>query len=80
MNYREITVQEGDTLGHIAERECGRFSLWPAIYCGNEDTIRREQMKRDVTKLGPDWIYPGMKLMVPVRQPATVPVPNPSSP
>lgn len=57
-------VQEGDTLSHLAQRYLGDANRWEEIWAANRNEIGREQYRRDRTKLGPDWIYPGMKLKI----------------
>lgn len=51
---REYTVQEGDTLSHIARAQYGRASEWPRIFEANRDQLD-----------DPDRIQPGQVLRIP---------------
>ncbi|HLT45264.1 MAG TPA: LysM peptidoglycan-binding domain-containing protein [Luteimonas sp.] len=51
---RTYTVQSGDTLSEIAQRELGRASAWHAIFEANRDQID-----------DPDLIRPGQVLRLP---------------
>ena len=51
---QSYTVQEGDTLSHIAQRHYGRASRWHAIFEANRDQLD-----------DPDRIYPGQVLRLP---------------
>jgi nucleoid-associated protein YgaU len=53
---RTYTIQKGDTLSAIAQREYGNAQEWRAIYEANRDTIK-----------DPDMIYPGQKINLPPR-------------
>src|SRR5512134_250350 len=53
---RMYTIQKGDTLSAIAQREYGNAREWRAIYDANRDTIQ-----------DPDKIYPGQKISIPLR-------------
>jgi nucleoid-associated protein YgaU len=63
----EITVQAGDTLGHIALRHLGDASRWRDIYSLNVEAITKEQQRFAARRQmrGPDWIFPGLKLELP---------------
>lgn len=51
---RTYTVQSGDTLSAIAQRELGRASAWHAIFEANRDQLE-----------DPDLIRPGQVLRLP---------------
>ncbi len=51
---RIYTVQPGDTLSGIAERELGDANRWPEIFERNRDVIS-----------DPDQIFPGQALVLP---------------
>jgi nucleoid-associated protein YgaU len=51
---RTYTVQSGDTLSEIAQRQLGRASAWQAIFDANRDQIE-----------DPDLIRPGQVLRLP---------------
>ena len=53
-NGRSYTVQRGDTLSGIAERELGDANRWPEIFVLNRRVIR-----------DPDQIFPGQVLTLP---------------
>jgi nucleoid-associated protein YgaU len=54
---RSYTVQKGDSLSAIAQREYGSAGKWKAIYEANRDTISN-----------PDLIHPGQVLVIPPVQ------------
>jgi nucleoid-associated protein YgaU len=58
--HSQITVQPGDTLWSIAEREYGNPYLWPAI--AKENPIKN-----------PDLIYPGFLFRIPATDSNPVP-------
>ncbi len=62
--HAQVTVQPGDTLWSIAEREYGNPYLWPAIH--KENPIKN-----------PDLIYPGFMFRIPSVDSNPVP-PSPS--
>jgi len=51
---RTYTVQAGDTLSHIAQRQYGKASRWHAIFDANRDQLDN-----------PDLIQPGQVLKLP---------------
>jgi resuscitation-promoting factor RpfC len=61
--WRTYVVRPGDTLSGISARLYGTPAYWPGLYRANRTVIT-----------SPSLIYPGQRLMVPVRPPAS-PVP-----
>jgi nucleoid-associated protein YgaU len=59
---RPYVVQEGDTLSSIARNELGKVSRWAEIY----------QLNRQVLGKDYDYLTPGMRLMLPLRDPPSV--------
>ena len=57
---RTYIVQEGDTLSSIARNELGKVSRWAEIY-----QINREALGKDY-----DYLTPGMRLVLPIRDSA----------
>ena len=57
----EYTVRRGDTLSEIAESVLGSSSKYPALYELNRDRLS-----------SPNALRPGMKIRIPVAQPARV--------
>jgi nucleoid-associated protein YgaU len=53
----EYIVQAGDTLSKIALRFYGDGNMWPVIYQHNRERIGTN----------PDYIYPGLRLIIPPR-------------
>jgi nucleoid-associated protein YgaU len=51
---KTYTVEAGDSLSKIAQREYGHANLWQKIYEANKDTIKN-----------PDLIHPGQQLIIP---------------
>src|SRR5690606_20881036 len=62
---REYTVQPGDTLWDIAERELGDPFRWPEIYKLNRGKVQPS----GGTLTDPDLIQPGWVLRIPERKP-----------
>ena len=56
---RTYVVQEGDTLSSIARYELGKVSRWAEIYQLNREALGKEY----------DYLTPGMRLVLPVRDP-----------
>ena len=56
---RTYEVKQGDTLFHIAKYELGDAARWVEIY-----QLNKEQLTADF-----DYVKPGMKLVLPARQP-----------
>ena len=54
---RTYVVQEGDTLSSIARNELGKVSRWAEIY-----QLNREALGKDY-----DYLTPGMRLVLPIR-------------
>lgn len=66
MMERTVTVQPGDTLWSIAQRELGDGLRWKQLYRRNLKAIEREQRVPGRAHLsGPDWIFPGTVLAIP---------------
>ncbi len=53
----QYIVQAGDTLSLIALRFYGDGNMWPVIYKHNRERIGGN----------PDFIYPGLRLIIPPR-------------
>lgn len=66
---RTVTVQAGDTLSSIAQRQLGDAQAWPAIYAAN--TGRPQHDGGRLTD--PDLIRPGWTLLLPTSPPPTSP-------
>ena len=54
--HHTYTVQKGDTLSAIAQREYGDANEWRRIFAANRDTVD-----------DPDLIQPGQQLTIPSR-------------
>jgi nucleoid-associated protein YgaU len=54
MSERSYTVQQGDTLSHIAKAHYGKPNKWHVIYDANRDQLQ-----------DPDKIFPGQVLRIP---------------
>lgn len=68
----KYTVKRGNSLWGIAQHYLGQGMRWREIWRLNEETVLAEQKKnprfRDGTfSYGPDWIFPGMVLTLPVQ-------------
>lgn len=81
---REYVVKEGDTLGGVAAREMGAAHRWPKLFQVNREAILAEQKRRGLPQtvglrtrttmeLGPDWIFPGTILHIPLTPSRSVP-------
>jgi nucleoid-associated protein YgaU len=55
VEYEYYTVQKNDTLQKISQKFYGTTKKWYKLYEENKDTLK-----------GPDKIYPGMKIRIPV--------------
>jgi nucleoid-associated protein YgaU len=65
---QSVLVNEGDTLWELAEKYLGDGKRWPELWKMNQDTIINEQLKHVNSALsGPDLLFPGMNLDVPLE-------------
>ncbi|MFC5911727.1 LysM peptidoglycan-binding domain-containing protein, partial [Streptacidiphilus monticola] len=62
---KHVTVEPGDTLSAIAERELGAADLWPELYAANEGVPGPHGTRLT----DPDVIQPGMVLTIPGTRP-----------
>lgn len=58
VSFEKYTVQKGDTLQKISMKFYGTTKKWTKIYDANRDTLK-----------GPDKIYPGRSINIPVESP-----------
>jgi len=56
MSFEKYTVAKNDTLQKISQKFFGTTKKWPKIYDANRDVLS-----------GPDKLYPGQVLNIPVR-------------
>jgi NitT/TauT family transport system substrate-binding protein len=57
---QQYTVKAGDTLSKLAEQFYNAMSKWEKIYEANRDVVKN-----------PNYIYIGMKLIIPMEEPAS---------
>jgi len=62
-------VSAGDTLSALAARYYGAATRWQPIWIANREAMLAEQERRfgpsRPSHRGPDWIFPGMVLLIP---------------
>jgi nucleoid-associated protein YgaU len=67
----QITVAQGDSLWSLAKQYLGSGMRWPELWRLNRPAIEREQLRYLQARRhmrGPDWIFDGMKLEIPVPE------------
>ncbi|ASR36602.1 hypothetical protein BAY61_18135 [Prauserella marina] len=73
---RTVTVEPGDTLSAIAERELGNPEAWPALF---DATLGTPQPDGRVLR-HPDQLLPGWQIHIPATSNPTPPHPTPPPP
>lgn len=74
LRVRTVTVQEGETLWGIAERELGDGQRWRDVFAWN--VVDLVEMGEVPSKIGPNFLWPGMDLRVLIDDPEFEPSGN----
>lgn len=62
MALRKVTIQQGDTLWKIAERELGDPQRWREVFHWN--VVPLMERGRVPERVGPNYIWPGTELVI----------------